>query len=339
MTINPEPCDVSAKKPRITWIDYAKGIGIILVVLGHTLRGLRSSGILTEEAGFRFVDAWIYSFHMPLFFLLSGLFANRKINHGAVSFIRDKFATLAYPYLVWSTLQTLMQAATSGHTNHKTSVYDLAGILTNPIMQFWFLYALLLITIIFYGLRRFGFGPLGALMIFTALWAIQTQVSLTDWMPLRAAINNGLYYALGATVNQNRGSERLSLLSPYVLTMVAVLGFGAVTLRTTFAQETTIWMAPAVAVSGIAASLAIAVLLSRIDTLHCIRVLGIYSLEIYVAHTIASAGARIVFQKFLHINDSTIHIVLGCTVGLIAPMILASLCRRFRTEFLFRLPQ
>lgn len=46
---------------RISWIDSAKGIGILLVVLGHTY------GIPTWLYGL------IYSFHMPLFFLLSGM--------------------------------------------------------------------------------------------------------------------------------------------------------------------------------------------------------------------------------------------------------------------------
>lgn len=47
-------------KNRISWIDVARGIGIILVIYGHTL----------SSHSFRYV---IYAFHMPLFFLLSGL--------------------------------------------------------------------------------------------------------------------------------------------------------------------------------------------------------------------------------------------------------------------------
>ena len=41
---------------RISYIDMAKGIGIILVVLGHSI--FPSENLTT----------WIYSFHMPLFF-------------------------------------------------------------------------------------------------------------------------------------------------------------------------------------------------------------------------------------------------------------------------------
>lgn len=59
---------------RETWVDYAKGIGIILVVFGHANRGLYSSGIYISPEIYHYLDNIIYSFHMPLFFFLSGLF-------------------------------------------------------------------------------------------------------------------------------------------------------------------------------------------------------------------------------------------------------------------------
>ncbi|MDZ1963948.1 acyltransferase family protein, partial [Klebsiella pneumoniae] len=63
---------------RETWVDYAKGIGIILVVFGHANRGLYSSGIYISPEIYHYLDNVIYSFHMPLFFFLSGLFFVRE---------------------------------------------------------------------------------------------------------------------------------------------------------------------------------------------------------------------------------------------------------------------
>ncbi|MCP6134099.1 acyltransferase family protein, partial [Klebsiella pneumoniae] len=59
---------------RYAWVDNAKAIGIILVVMGHVNRGLHSSGIYISERLFTLLDSIIYTFHMPLFFFLSGLF-------------------------------------------------------------------------------------------------------------------------------------------------------------------------------------------------------------------------------------------------------------------------
>ncbi|MBC1212116.1 acyltransferase family protein [Listeria booriae] len=70
---------------RITWIDYAKGIGIILVVYGHVLRGVFEAGLDIPIKLFTYEDSFIYSFHMPLFFFLSGLFANHLLKRSFFS--------------------------------------------------------------------------------------------------------------------------------------------------------------------------------------------------------------------------------------------------------------
>ncbi|MEY8214537.1 MAG: acyltransferase family protein, partial [Colwellia sp.] len=59
---------------RFEWVDYAKAIGIFLVVYGHVSRGLVSAGLMADSTLYQYADSVIYSFHMPLFFFLSGLF-------------------------------------------------------------------------------------------------------------------------------------------------------------------------------------------------------------------------------------------------------------------------
>lgn len=52
---------------RVVWIDYAKAFAMLFVIIGHV------------ETGNSLTD-WVYSFHMPLFFFLSGL--TLKTNRG-----------------------------------------------------------------------------------------------------------------------------------------------------------------------------------------------------------------------------------------------------------------
>lgn len=59
-------------KERNVWVDYAKAIGIILVVYGHVARGVFNAGLPMDEAGYTLVDSIIYSFHMPLFSFCRG---------------------------------------------------------------------------------------------------------------------------------------------------------------------------------------------------------------------------------------------------------------------------
>src|SRR5690242_7280811 len=96
---------------RFGWIDTAKAIGITLVVVGHVLRGLISSHVLDDVGIIHFADRWIYSFHMPLFFFLSGLSLVQSVRKsGWVRFATDKLRSIAYPYFVWSTLTVLIKA-------------------------------------------------------------------------------------------------------------------------------------------------------------------------------------------------------------------------------------
>ena len=67
---------------RVEWIDATKGIGIMLVVLAHCWRGLIDSSIMQWNDGLRLLDYGIYSFHMPLFFLLSGLTGGGALYRG-----------------------------------------------------------------------------------------------------------------------------------------------------------------------------------------------------------------------------------------------------------------
>jgi fucose 4-O-acetylase-like acetyltransferase len=69
---------------RLGWLDIARGIGILLVVLGHNALVSRFSLRL------------IYSFHMPLFFFLSGFFFNASLPFRDL--LRKRFHGLLKPY-------------------------------------------------------------------------------------------------------------------------------------------------------------------------------------------------------------------------------------------------
>lgn len=74
-------------KTYVPWINWAKIVGIYLVTLGH--------GHLVSDD----VRVLIYSFHMPLFFVLSGVLYKRR---GFVETVRKTFKTLLIPYFLIS---------------------------------------------------------------------------------------------------------------------------------------------------------------------------------------------------------------------------------------------
>ena len=59
--------DRQTDRQRIAWIHIAKGIAIILVVIGHCIPDATSNTGISVSA-YRWLHSVIYSFHMPLFF-------------------------------------------------------------------------------------------------------------------------------------------------------------------------------------------------------------------------------------------------------------------------------
>jgi fucose 4-O-acetylase-like acetyltransferase len=325
-------------RARVSWVDHAKGIGIFLVVLGHVLRGLEAGGILGEQSPFHWVGEWIYRFHMPLFFLLSGLFAERRVDRRPGDFLTYSLETIAYPYLLWSTIQTLSQFGLNRYTNGESHLSVLAWVVIAPIQQFWFLYALFLISLLYYAGRSAGLRPLGVLVVAVGLLT-SGGWPYSPWWIFNTPAAFGIYYALGAWVGGRRGIERLERVPSWLAVAIAAGGFGLVTAAVGLPLGGVSPLRVVATLGGVAATLGLALLSSRARWLDFVRILGAASLEIYVAHTIASAGIRIGLRSLLHINDPLAHILLGTLGGLATPLALAIVARRSHLEFLFRFPR
>jgi fucose 4-O-acetylase-like acetyltransferase len=80
---------------RSMYLDLAKGVGILLVVLGHMKLPI-------------YIIKIIYSFHMPLFFFLSGYIYSFGYQKDMLPFIKRKFFTLVVPYIFFSLVAYLI---------------------------------------------------------------------------------------------------------------------------------------------------------------------------------------------------------------------------------------
>ena len=105
---------------RVVFIDNLKCFAIICVIFGHSLQ-YTYNGYLDDLKSFNL----IYSFHMPLFMMLSGYFAQSSLTLNARDFFKKKSIQLLLPALTWSVVKILL----SGGSN----------IFSNLIGSFWFL--------------------------------------------------------------------------------------------------------------------------------------------------------------------------------------------------------
>jgi len=130
---------------RELWIDIAKGIGIILVVIGHSSKNLSSH--------------YIYWFHMPLFFILSGYTLKPKENMSEFfMWLRKRSYQFLIPYAAFGILIVIIVSCLdliSGNFNLIKPVKNVAKlifggqILDGPFGVFWFITSLFLAQILF----------------------------------------------------------------------------------------------------------------------------------------------------------------------------------------------
>src|SRR5258706_10382589 len=78
----------ASTRVRADWVDVAKGIGIVLVVFGHAVDGLLKARLADAGSGWAAAYFAVYTFHMPLFFLLAGLFVQERLASDANGFVR-----------------------------------------------------------------------------------------------------------------------------------------------------------------------------------------------------------------------------------------------------------
>lgn len=91
---------------RLEWVDLARGVTIVMVVMYHVAVGAGHSLLPAEfsEAGARWaaVNRLLQPLRMPLFFLLSGMLANSAAHRPWPKIWRPRIADLWWPYLLWS---------------------------------------------------------------------------------------------------------------------------------------------------------------------------------------------------------------------------------------------
>ncbi|GAA3748747.1 acyltransferase family protein [Terriglobus aquaticus] len=114
-----QPVTAGEPAARSELIDAARGLAIILVVIGHTSQGMTSRGLWQGSSLDVRIYEWMYSFHMPAFFFLAGLFATGSLRkRGLPRFLRDRVSTLLWPYFLFELLN-LVIFRVGAHVTHK----------------------------------------------------------------------------------------------------------------------------------------------------------------------------------------------------------------------------
>ncbi len=320
---------------RTEWVDYAKAIGILLVVYGHVARGLKSAGIMHDSLAYQYVDSVIYTFHMPLFFFLSGLFLITSFQSKGFGWVLgSKVDTIVYPYIVWSLLQGGVEVVLSSYTNANVTLQDVMSLFTSPRAQFWFLYALFLVFLTSLFVLKF-FGAKSLPFVFAL------SITLYLWLPKLGFnvnfISGNLVFFLAGTVFRQSNLIRFNNgLISWVVMLIALMGqyfFHKVG----YSYESKGFFLLSLSTISLLAVISFSEWLSRYN-LSFVAYVGASSMAIYLLHILAGSGARIIISKVLGVDSLLLHLLLGTLLGMMLPLLALKVIKYFQIPYLFSLP-
>ncbi len=173
------------KKKRLYYLDIAKGIGMVLVLLGH----LQDDTIFSFSPYILSLCSWIFSFHMALFFIISGMLMDiKKDDEKDIHiFIKKRFQSIMIPYFWFSLIYifiVLYSLLISKVVPLKTLFIQLWYVLGMYGMNvLWFLPALFMAEILFVLITQHFKGIKSLFAILGLLIIAITANELRNWLP------------------------------------------------------------------------------------------------------------------------------------------------------------
>lgn len=353
------------KEKRWLWVDYDKGISIILVGYGHCMSALEGH-VMDMQAYpfFTYFGTFFYGFRMPLFFIISGLLVGRSLNKkGLSNYIGDRANNILYPLLIWGIIEITFQIIAARFTNfsihNDVSPAKYLKLITDPRQtgHFWYLNALFCIGVIYASIKSIiKLKPVWQVLLGLFLYSVSAYLNIHDQ---RAGFLNDVFeyyffFALGDLISNvmldDKNIQRFSswkiffpLLAAFVIIQYyftqinlkpSVYGDRFVELKMPFFFLTE-------ALVGCTTSVSFSFLLQKYKLFTWIRLVGYHSLFIYCMQIIVMTFARIFFQSLLHINYTPALILLVWSSGIILPIFFYNFCLSYNLWWLytFRKPE
>lgn len=293
---------VKASRGTSDWILIAKGVGIILVVIGHFHPE-------TSPTYWSEIRNIIYSFHMPLFFILSGyLYSNGKYSYKDL--IKTKVKRLLYPFASIAGIFFLIKYMAGRIVNLENPVdmNSIYALLLDPVNSYmpllWFVHALFLIFAI-YPLSRLFLSNLSILLL---LLVINTVLG-SDYLVFGKALTNMPFFVVGVMLKENEKLSKMTISTDWRYVLVPLVMFSLAYLIRFSLNIVSVYGYSAQLFLGVVGSLFIINISHTISAFsdkqikNMLLQTGYYSMTIYLFHTLFESTVRIGFlQGLKHIQ-------------------------------------
>src|SRR5205814_6592685 len=176
---------------RLDWVDVAKGICIILVVMMHSTLGVEKA-IGAETSLHAFIE-WARPFRMPDFFLISGLFLAARIDRPWRAYLDTKVVHFAYFYVLWMTIQYLTKSW--GLIEEQGALGALQSYLLGFVQPFGTLWFIYLLSVFFAVTKLLRNVP--PILVFLAGALLEAAPIDTGWLLVDEFASRFVYFFAG----------------------------------------------------------------------------------------------------------------------------------------------
>ena len=318
---------------RIDWVDYAKGICIVMVVMMHSVLGVE---LAAGQTGFMHaVVMFAKPFRMPDFFLISGLFLSLVIDRDWRTYLDRKVVHFAYFYVLWVTIQFGFKApgfAAEQGWAHAGFLYLESFI--EPFGTLWFIYLLP----IFFVVIKLTRGVPAILVWFVAALLEGAHV-MTGWTVIDefcarfVYIYSGYLFAIYVFALSDRARAQPVLALGGLATWALVNG-GLVALG--YGEWPMISLM--LGLAGACAIITMGTLLARMHWLNFLRFCGEHSIVIYLAFFLPMATTRTLLLKTGIVPDIGTVSLIVTVAGVAGALLIWRVALWAHANFLFERP-
>jgi fucose 4-O-acetylase-like acetyltransferase len=316
---------------RIDWIDAAKGIAMLLVFYGH-LRGSGDNPWFPGLAGS--IDV-VYYFHMPLFFILSGLtfHANKDFR----TFITTRFRRLIIPAYFFSLyavakliLKMLSPAAfNSFHSGRMSGSFwkGLVDILLGNVSGMWFFWALfwgdIVLWIIFRNIGTKGIWVAVPICLF--LWCVVQQLGLSSPFHLLTSFEAIAFTGLGVLLSERILESNHRSIGIRFLCAGATFAFSACLLQIAGLHSLFVH-ALLLILAAISGSLAVVTFAQLIPAIGFLKVIGRNTIIYYGLNGFSLSMSKLLFFRVIPIDFVSTHLWVQLVSGAVIITLACLIC-------------
>ena len=301
------------------WVDAAKGLGIIFVVLGHAIADTTQNVPIFGK-----IFQIIYSFHMPLFFFLSGFcgikaLQKRQLYEKEV-YILERFKRLMIPYFFVGICYIPIKLFMADYVTKKIDIQHIVmGFLCgdNPNSQLWTLYVLFLDAIFLCVMSNAGKFSSHITFLLSLIMAVSSV--FVDNAFLRNFMFETLFYILGALFRKNLPVVSGKVYFDNHQPLIIIGGGLLIALNMCMNIDGKTIFKILTAILGIMVVYGAAHILEKNKLL---KELGRYSMDIYIMANIFQVSVRVVLLNKLGVNGYLCFLI-SFVAGIIFPVVIS----------------